>query len=70
MPVEVSPPYEGIMEEADMDIGISNDSLIRTFERAAGGSASADTELISGGDEKQQLSQQFWIAVAVVLCIC
>lgn len=69
VPVEVSPPYEGIMEEADMNIGISNDSLIRTFERAAGGGASDDTELISGGDEKQQLSPQFWIAVTIVLCI-
>ena len=33
VPVEVSPAFEGVMEEADLSIGISNDSLVRSFER-------------------------------------
>ncbi|MDD7719175.1 MAG: transglutaminase-like domain-containing protein [Eubacteriaceae bacterium] len=32
VPIEVCPSYEGIMEEADMSIGISNNTLIRPLD--------------------------------------
>ena len=69
VPVEVSPAFEGVMEEADLSIGISNDSLVRSFERENSGGASDPAELISGGDEERQQELPYWIAVAVVLGI-
>lgn len=34
VPIEVSPPYREIMDEADMTIGISNDSIEKQFEES------------------------------------
>lgn len=69
VPVEVSPPYEGLMEEADMEIGISNNSLLRTFSRENTGGASEDTELISGGDEEKQQLVPYRLILTVTVCV-
>lgn len=49
VPVEVSPAYEGIMEEADMSIGISNSSLVREFDEEINDDTQGSYE--TGGDD-------------------
>lgn len=41
--MEVSPEYAGIMEEADMQVGISNNSLIRPFDENSESRQNTDT---------------------------
>ena len=69
MPVEVTPEYYGIMEEADMTVGISNNSLVRSFEEQSGGSSSENLHQ-SGGDEKQlEIINIIFIALLIVLSL-
>ena len=64
VPVEVSPAYEGIMEEADMSIGISNSSLVREFDEEINDDTQGSYE--TGGDD--DLTPDADIAF-IVLCI-
>ena len=64
VPVEVSPAYEGIMEEADMSIGISNSSLVREFDEEINDDTQGSYE--TGGDD--DLTPDTDIAF-IVLCI-
>jgi len=75
VPLEVTPEYYGVMPEADMSIGISNQALIRDFiesygndnqgktgeEGSQGGGAS---EVSQGGNDALQFL--WWVLIAVL----
>lgn len=64
VPIEVSPPYRKIMEEADMEIGISNNALVRPFDNK--GAVSKQTEETeSAGDNKKHIT----FSVMAIICI-
>lgn len=64
VPIEVSPAYEGVMKEADMNIGISNDSLKSSFEEQGG--SSFDT-YETGGDGKEHKKIDVMILMALLV---
>ena len=62
VPVEVSPGYIGMMNDADMEIGISNEKLMNRFSEAYAGTAVPEEEddtseirMNDGGDDALQL---------------
>lgn len=66
VPIEVSPPYMRVMEEADMNTGISNNTLIRTFDsESQGNSGGSDLQL--GGDENSHPKIRYMIFVYLFL---
>ncbi|WP_461816277.1 transglutaminase-like domain-containing protein [Faecalimonas sp.] len=67
IPIEVSPPYRKIMEEADMEIGISNNSLVRSFDnKGAVNKQTEETE--SAGDHKKHVTFSI-LAIIIMLII-
>ena len=66
VPVEVCPEYEGVMEEADMTVGISNNTLIRPFEDTSDNSQDSQNELRDGGDDDRQPTD-IYLILAVIL---
>lgn len=67
VPIEVCPEYEGIMEEADMKIGISNNSLLRPFDmkgqQGQKGQQDADQESPNAGHRVRSI----WISLVLIL---
>ena len=63
VPIEVSPPYRKIMEEADMEVGISNNTLLRPFDNEGGANNKAQETEMSGDDNKH-------ITFPVIIIIC
>ncbi len=71
VPIEVSPKYKNIMEEADMEIGISNESLVRNFAEEINDSAK-ENNLSSGDDDFHDMNIItiiFTIIAAVLLLL-
>ena len=68
VPIEVSPPYMGVMEEADMNTGISNNTLIRPFDGASQ-EASGSSDLQTGGDDSSHADISYMIFVYLLLLI-
>lgn len=64
VPVEVSPDYIGLMEEADMNVGISNSSLVREFDEEINDDTQGRYEI--GGDDALSLNTDI---ATIVLCI-
>ena len=73
VPLEVTPEYYGVMPEADMSIGISNEALIREFQENFGGSQGSEedgnqdggaTDVKQGGNEALQFL--WWILIAIL----
>ncbi len=67
VPIEVSPKYFGLMEEADLEIGLSNDSLSRAFEEEKGSSGNEMNRY--GGDEKQHPKFRLLILILIIVGI-
>lgn len=65
VPVEVSPPYKGVMEEADMNVGISNESLQDNFDEIYD-SNSSQSEQKDGGDEKSHPESMMWKKLLII----
>ena len=68
VPIEVSPPYMGVMEEADMNTGISNNTLIRPFDSASQG-VSGGSDLQLGGDDNSHEYINYMIFVYLFLAL-
>ena len=68
VPIEVSPPYMGVMEEADMNTGISNNTLIRPFDGASHG-ASGGGDLLMGGDDHSHAGISYMIFIYVFFAL-
>lgn len=79
VPLEVTPEFYGVMDEADMTVGISNDSLMNNYEDLFGnrGKGSKDnedddnnsTKRSNGGDEALQLLWKILIAIAAIAAL-
>ena len=54
VPLEVTPEFYGVMNEADMTVGISNDSLMSEFQESFGGKplGSPDEDMDAAKEEK------------------
>lgn len=63
VPIEVSPPYRKIMEEADMEVGISNNTLLRPFDSESGANNKAQKTEMSGDDNTH-------ITFPIIIIIC
>ncbi len=64
VPLEVTPEYYGVMEEADMETGISNEALVREFQEHYGEGGGSDTE-----EEEPQPAQPESPVVKILLSI-
>ena len=66
VPLEVCPEYYGVMSEADMTVGISNEALVRDFMEEYGGkkseNKSEEMEKTEGNDASRYLA---WFAAFV-----
>ena len=79
VPLEVTPEFYGVMEEADMSVGISNDSLMSSYEdlfgnRGKGNNGkdeedSNNTKRSSGGDEALQLLWKILVVIAALAAL-
>ena len=72
VPLEVTPEYYGRMEEADLEIGISNESLVKEFQKLYGGSreyAESDDEKSEPLDESEKDEGFLWIIPLILLVI-
>ena len=63
VPIEVCPEYEGVMEEADMSVGISNDALKSSFEESG---SSQSNVLESGGADKKHESIDILLLIFII----
>lgn len=68
VPVEVTPEYKGVMEEADMKIGISNNTLLREFDEPET-EKNNQGESSSGGDDDKPEGWKWFILVAVTVLV-
>ena len=71
VPIEVSPKYKNIMEEADMEIGISNESLVRNFAEEISDNTK-ENNMSSGDDDFHDINiiaVIFTIIAAVLLLL-
>lgn len=68
VPIEVSPPYIGVMDEADMNKGISNNTLIRPFDSTSQGD-SGGSDLQMGGDDSRQTNINYMIFIYMFLAL-
>lgn len=68
VPIEVSPLYMGVMEEADMNTGISNNTLIRPFDGASQG-ALGSSDLQLGGDDNSHADISYMIFMYVFFAL-
>ena len=66
VPLEVTPEFYGVMPEADMSVGISNDYLVTKFEESFGGKAKPETD---GGDGAIEISEGGNNALQITLMI-
>ena len=76
VPLEMTPEYYGVMDEADLTVGISNDSLMSNYQdlfgtRGKGNSGDKDedsnnTKRSNGGDDALQLLWRIFVIVAAV----
>ncbi len=66
VPVEVSPEYHGIMEQADLSVGISNNTLLRPFEDHSESGRNQVQEVSDGGDDAKHPSY-VWLMTAIVV---
>ena len=66
VPLEVTPEYYGVMPEADMSVGISNDYLVAKFEESFGGKPKPEKD---GGDGALELSEGGNNALQITLMI-
>lgn len=79
VPLEVTPEFYGMMEEADMTVGISNDSLMSNYEdlfgnRGKGNRGEEDednnnTRRTNGGDDALQLLWKILVVVAAAAAL-
>lgn len=67
VPIEVCPTYRGVMEEADMEVGISNNTLLRPFEQEEG-VHSLPQSLTMGGEDDRQVAfpVKLWLFALLV----
>jgi len=73
VPIEVSPVYYGVMEDADMETGISNEALMSSFSEAYGNTEqqeededdNSEKRINEGGDDALQL---LWIILIIAFC--
>lgn len=68
IPIEVCPSYQSVMEEADMEIGISNNTLLRPFENNQGNQG-LGTELETAGDDDESFEFSFALLMMILLGI-
>ena len=68
VPVEVSPEYKGVMKEADMNTGISNNTLLRQFE-APEDQKDNGGEAENGGDDDKTENWKKLIFMAVIAVV-
>lgn len=71
VPLEVTPEFYGVMPEADMNVGISNDYLVTKFEESFGGKAKpkndggdSAVEVSEGGNNALQITLMMILAIA------
>lgn len=69
VPVEVCPPYEGVMEEADLSIGISNESVHSSFGETGTDNSSQENVPDQGGDSNRSWEKIIRIIVAAALSL-
>ena len=79
VPLEVTPEFYGVMEEADMTVGISNDSLMSNYEdlfgnRGKGNNGKEEednnnTKRSNGGDEALQLLWKILVVIAALAAL-
>ena len=67
VPIEVCSDYRELMGEADMTVGISNNTLLRPFENNSGGGNQKDT--LEAGDDDQHTPFLYRILVIVIVSI-
>lgn len=64
VPIEVSPEYEGVMEEADLSIGIENESINRKFENS---SNIAKQNKQREGESKEDVNENLIKAIGIMI---
>lgn len=74
VPIEVSPEYEGVMQEADMSVGISNNTLLRSFE-SSGSSAQNNGHAVKEAKTRSRrtvgiLQIIAWLIVLAAIVFC
>ena len=71
VPIEVSPPYKGMMEEADLSIGLQNESVKKDFDRTNQDKDRTEYPERSKDGEKVNpiLLQILWILFLLLLLI-
>jgi len=69
VPIEVCPPYEGVMEEADLSIGISNESVRSSFGETGTDNSSQENVPDQGGDSNRSWAKIIRVIVAAVLSL-
>ena len=71
VPLEVTPEFYGMMEEADMSIGISNKALMQEFEDQFGGQSAAEEEPEPPEENKEgdSILSLIYLVLAVILGI-
>ena len=67
VPIEVSPEYKGIMEEADMSIGLSNESLKQEFEESH--QKFKKLQEMESGKGEEDLNPVIRIIISVILLL-
>ncbi|MBR2696534.1 MAG: transglutaminase domain-containing protein, partial [Parasporobacterium sp.] len=69
VPLEVTPEFYGIMKEADLSIGISNESLMRNFEELYGNQTEEpepETSKANGNQGGSEALKILWIVLAAI----
>lgn len=69
VPIEVCPSYEGVMEEADLSIGISNESVHSSFGETGTDNSSQENVPDQGGDSNRSWEKIIRIIVIAVLSL-
>lgn len=66
VPIEVCPEYESVMESADLNVGISNNSLLRQFENPENNEQ--DNGYID--DQKDEKTHWDWKKIILIAILC
>lgn len=67
VPIEVTPEYEGVMEEADLSVGLENESVSRQFESSGSSVKQQHTE--RRGESNEEINRQLVLAISLLLLL-
>lgn len=67
VPIEVTPEYAGVMEEADLSVGLENESVSRQFESSGSSAKQQHTE--RRGESDEAINKQVVLVVSILLLL-